>query len=287
MMKISVLGTGLMGLPIAQRLLDQGYEVIAYNRTASKLNALKERHTTTDVSDAIAQGELLLLMLTDASAIVSLLQPHGDKLSGKTIVQMGTIAPEESRNLAQWVQSVQGDYLEAPVLGSIPEAKQGTLLIMGGAAPTTWERLLPVLQTLGEDPMWIGPVGSASALKLALNQMIGALTVGFAQSLSYLEAQQVDREKFMTILRASALYAPTFDKKLARMVDQNYANPNFPTKHLAKDLKLFADSAAPLGLELSAIQGLQAVVVRAIAAGWADGDYSALVEGVRPQADLR
>jgi 3-hydroxyisobutyrate dehydrogenase-like beta-hydroxyacid dehydrogenase len=135
--------------------------------------------------------------------------------------------------------------------------------------------------------MWIGPVGSASALKLALNQMIGALTVGFAQSLSYLEAQQVDREKFMTILRASALYAPTFDKKLARMVDQNYANPNFPTKHLAKDLKLFADSAAPLGLELSAIQGLQAVVVRAIAAGWADGDYSALVEGVRPQADLR
>jgi 3-hydroxyisobutyrate dehydrogenase len=287
MMKISVLGTGLMGLPIAQRLLDQGYEVIAYNRTASKLNALKERHTTTDVSDAIAQGELLLLMLTDASAIVSLLQPHGDKLSGKTIVQMGTIAPEESRNLAQWVQSVQGDYLEAPVLGSIPEAKQGTLLIMGGAAPTTWERLLPVLQTLGEDPMWIGPVGSASALKLALNQMIGALTVGFAQSLSYLEAQQVDREKFMTILRASALYAPTFDKKLARMVDQNYANPNFPTKHLAKDLKLFTDSAAPLGLELSAIQGLQAVVVRAIAAGWADGDYSALVEGVRPQADLR
>jgi 3-hydroxyisobutyrate dehydrogenase len=156
----------------------------------------------------------------------------------------------------------------------------GTLLIMGGASAVNWERALPLLQTLGT-ATYIGTVGSAAALKLALNQMIGALTIGFAQSFSYLEAQQVDRTKFMEILRASALYAPTFDKKLNRMEERNYENPNFPTKHLEKDLRLFANSAQSLGLNLAAVAGLQAIVAQAIASGWADGDYSAVLEGLK------
>jgi 3-hydroxyisobutyrate dehydrogenase len=126
----------------------------------------------------------------------------------------------------------------------------------------------------------IGEVGKAAALKLALNQMIAALTTGFAQSLAYLQRQGVATEQFMDILRSSALYAPTFDKKLARMVDRQYANPNFPTKHLAKDLTLFADSAQTVGLKMDGVQGVQEIVRQAIAMGWADGDYAALYEAV-------
>jgi 3-hydroxyisobutyrate dehydrogenase len=282
MFKISFFGTGLMGIPMAQRLIDQGSDLMAYNRTAAKLAALQGGQRTGDPLEAIDHGTFLFLMLTDAAAIQTTILAQPARLSGKTIIQMGTIAPAESQEIDRQIRAAGGDYLEAPVLGSIPEARSGQLLIMGGARPDTWATALPLLEILGTAPTYIGDIGSAAALKLALNQMIGALTVGFAQSLSYLQAQQVDIEKFMAILRASALYAPTFDKKLSRMVEGNYANPNFPTKHLSKDLQLFADSAAPMGLNLAALQGIQAVLAKAIAAGWAEGDYAAILEGLIP-----
>jgi 3-hydroxyisobutyrate dehydrogenase len=102
-------------------------------------------------------------------------------------------------------------------------ATNETLLIMGGAIDENWVRALPLLEKLGI-ATYIGTVGNTVAFKLALNQMIGALTIGFAQSFRYLEAQQVERTKFMEILRASALYAPTFDKKLQRMEERNFNN---------------------------------------------------------------
>jgi 3-hydroxyisobutyrate dehydrogenase len=276
--KISFLGTGLMGLPMAQRLVEAGHDLMAYNRTASKLADWPQGKSTVDSGVAIAHGTYLFLMLTDGAAIQQVLLPHLDLLVGKTVVQMGTIDPATSQDLDRQICGAGGDYLEAPVLGSIPEAKSGQLLIMGGARPETWEKALPLLKVLGSNPMLIGNVGQGAALKLALNQMIGALTVGFAQSLAYLQQQQVDIDKFMEILRASALYAPTFDKKLDRMLTRNYSNPNFPTKHLQKDLNLFAQSAT--GLNLAGVRGLQAIVDGAIDLGWADGDYSALLEGI-------
>jgi 3-hydroxyisobutyrate dehydrogenase len=278
MVKIGFLGSGLMGAPMAQRLA-ASHELMVYNRTASKLTAIAGAKITDDAQEAIDHADWIFLMLSDAAAIHSILTPHFDRLAHKTIVQMGTIAPAESCELEQIVQAHRGAYLEAPVLGSIPEATNGKLLVMGGASPANWQRALPLLEKLGT-ANYIGSVGSAAALKLALNQMIGALTIGFAQSLSYLQAQQVDILKFMDILRASALYAPTFDKKLQRMMEQNYENPNFPAKHLAKDLHLFAASAQPLGMNLAVVESLQAVVARAIAAGWADGDYAAVLEGL-------
>lgn len=277
-MRISFIGTGLMGLPMAQRLVCAGYQVMAYNRTAGKLAALTGIQIAQNPVAAIDYGDYIFLMLTDAAAIHAVLSPHISLLPGKTIIQMGTIAPAESQQLAQQVQQAGGEYLEAPVLGSIPEATTGQLLMMVGATPALFDRVRPLLQNLGQNPLLIGKVGSAAALKLALNQMIAALTTGFAQSLAYLQQQGVATETFMEILRSSALYAPTFDKKLSRMIDRQYDHPNFPTKHLAKDLDLFAASAQ--GLNLAGVQGVQEILSKAIALGLADSDYAALYEAV-------
>jgi 3-hydroxyisobutyrate dehydrogenase len=279
-MKIGFLGTGLMGLPMAQRLVAAGFDLVAYNRTASKLAALTGAGSTTNPAPAIAHGDYIFLMLTDVRAIEAVLVPNASLLVGKTVIQMGTIAPADSQRIAQVVEQSWGEYLEAPVLGSIPEARAGKLLIMVGGTASLYERSLPLLQQLGITTQLIGTVGQAAALKLALNQMIATLTIGFAQSLAYLQRQGVDSNQFMDILRASALYAPTFDKKLTRMLERQYADPNFPTKHLAKDLNLFADSAQAVGLKMDGIQGIQEMVRLAIALGWADGDYAALYEAV-------
>jgi len=286
--KIGLIGTGLMGTPMAERLLQtlgQSHSLVVYNRTPAKLLSLQQQgaELATSVPDLL-QCEAVILMLSDAAAIRSVLlsdeaKPH---LSGRTVIQMSTIAPSESRQLGQEIQALGGNYLEAPVLGSIPEAKAGKLLVMVGATPEQFQQCLPLLQALGETPVRIGEVGTAAALKLALNQLIGSLTTAFALSLSFVQQQGVPVETFMQILRQSALYAPTFDKKLDRMVDQNYANPNFPTKHLLKDTKLFLNEATAARLQVDSLTGVRQILEMACGLGLADADYSALFAAIQP-----
>ena len=280
-MKITVLGTGLMGAPMAQKLAEKGYEVTAYNRTPEKLKPLEDAgiNTTTDPTVALKASECIILMLSDISAIRGVLldtETMKQHLVGKTFIQMGTIAPQESKALGDAMIEAAAQYLEAPVLGSIPQVKSGTLQIMVGSTPEQYEKWVEVLKNFGENPLHTGEVGTAAAMKLAMNQLIGSLTSAFASSLGMIEREGVDIEQFMSILRDSALYAPTFDKKLERMRDRDFSNPNFPSKHLLKDVNLFIKEAESLGLDLNLVQGVKAVVEKTLTLGLADQDYSAL-----------
>jgi 3-hydroxyisobutyrate dehydrogenase len=284
-----------MGLPLAQRLLASGAAVTVWNRTAAKAAPVAVQDGITgvvSVQGAIAPSvqavlraaDTVVLMLSDYTALCeTLLVPalQAD-LSGRLLIQMGTIAPNESRSLAQDLQALGATYIEAPVLGSIPEAKAGSLQIMVGAEPEAYTQALPLLKLFGPEPRFIGPVGTAMALKLALNQLIGSLTSSFALSLALVQREGMAVEDFMAILRQSALYAPTFDKKLQRMLDRNFDQPNFPTKHLLKDMRLVRQTVEPLGLDSSLLQGVEQILERAIAQGLAEADYSALYAVVDP-----
>jgi 3-hydroxyisobutyrate dehydrogenase len=280
---IGILGTGLMGLPMAQRLLAAGLPIVAYNRTIAKLDPLQSTAATIaeTVPDLLQQCSVVITMMTDAAAIQETLLADAarSQLANCTVIQMGTIAPSESRQLQQAITEAGGDYLEAPVLGSIPQVQQGTLQVMVGATPEQFEQWRSMLQEFGT-PQLIGPVGAAAALKLALNQLIGSLTTAFALSLGFVQQQGGNVDTFMQILRNSALYAPTFDKKLQRMVDHHYANPNFPTKHLLKDMNLFLQEATIAGLQVDSLEGVRKILETACNAGLADADYSALFEAV-------
>lgn len=287
MNKVGFLGTGLMGEPMIKRLLTLDIPVIAYNRTASKLEALKEFGVMIAQSptEVLQNSDCIILMLTNETAIRDLLlsDSASEFLKDRTIIQMGTIAPQESRILHQEIIAKGGEYIEAPVLGSIPEAQNGKLLVMFGGTATQFEKWSSLLQHFGSEPILIGEVGTAAALKLALNQLIASLTSSFALSLGFLERQGVDITKFMNILRQSALYAPTFDKKLARMCDRNYDNPNFPTKHLLKDVNLFLQESESLNLMSDSLSGVQKILEKAIGLGLSDADYSALYSAITPE----
>ncbi|BAZ51424.1 3-hydroxyacid dehydrogenase [Nostoc sp. NIES-4103] len=284
-MKVAFLGTGLMGLPMAQRLLAANIEVVAYNRTPEKLAPLQAAgaQIVTHPRYAIREAECIILMLTNAAAIyhVLLSDTSWRTLEGRTIIQMGTITPTESQEIRDSVVGGGGQYLEAPVLGSIPEAKNGKLIVMVGAEPKQYQNHLQLLQNFGPEPLLVGPVGAAAALKLALNQLIASLTTSFALSLAFIERQGVDVDLFMQILRESSLYAPTFDKKLQRMLDGNYANPNFPTKHLLKDTDLFISEAKSLGLDLSSIEAVRQILHSAMKMSFANDDYSSLFSVIK------
>lgn len=285
-MKIGILGTGLMGAPLAMRLLEGGHTVLAYNRTPEKLKSLAAAGVTVMDQPAavLAACDATILMLADADAIAqTVLTPTAQPaLAGHTLIQMGTIAPAQSRQLHDQVTVAGGEYLEAPVLGSVPQAKSGTLILMVGATPEQFERWQPVLRCFGAQVMPMGPVGAGATVKLAMNQLIGSLTTAFSYSLALVEREGIDVDQFMEIVRHSALYAPTFDKKLSRMQARRFDEPNFPAKHLLKDMKLFSQAAQSAGLDPQVIDSVAQLVQQTLAQGLADADYSALYATVNP-----
>jgi 3-hydroxyisobutyrate dehydrogenase len=284
--KIGLIGTGLMGQPMALKLLEADLSVIAYNRTASKLKPLQEAGATAAESpeSVLKEANCIILMLTDANAIAEmLLNENTSLLKDRTIIQMGTIAPQESKAICNSITEAGGEYLEAPVLGSIPQVKSGELIVMVGSTEAQFQQWLPVLKHYSPEPMYIGSVGTASAMKLALNQLIAGLTATFALTLGFVRRQGVDVEQFMQVVRESALYAPTFDKKLSRMSDRNFSDPNFPTKHLLKDTDLFLTQAQQLGLVTDNLEGIKSIIEKAIALGLGDEDYSAIYSAINPE----
>lgn len=285
-MNISLIGAGLMGQALSEHLLAKNQSLTIFNRSPNKTAELQQQGATivSSAQHALNASEFCLLMLSDAKAnntVLDTILPKSFK--DKRIIQMGTIAPDESRVIAKRIISNHGHYLECPVLGSLPEARAGTLILMVGGSKEDYQMALPLLNLIGKDPQHIGSIGQGSTVKLAMNQLIVGLTSSFSLSLALVEKEGIATAQFMKIVRDSALYAPTFDKKLDRMLQRNFTNPNFPTKHLSKDTKLFLTVAKQLGLETCALEGIDQLLDKTLEQGLADTDYSAIYAGVDPR----
>jgi len=285
-MHIAVLGAGLLGRPIAERLHRTGHSVTVYNRTRHRTDGLTELGITVAASprEAVESSDRILLLLADAEAIRAVLSDQPTQLfAGRIIIQMGTIGPAQSVAFEQDITAGGGEYCEAPVLGSVAEAQKGALLVLFGGTREQLIRCDEVLGSLSREPHYVGTVGKAAALKLALNQLIAAEMAAFSLSLALVQQEHVDVELFMAVLRKSALFAPTFDKKLPRLLSRDYSSPNFSVQHLVKDVHLFLERARAMKLATSGLEGVIPLLSGAIDRGLADVDYSAMFETVSPQ----
>jgi len=285
MKKIAFFGTGLLGNPMAHQLLEAKYDLVVYNRTASKTDSLKKSgaEVVLNPAEAFEKAEVFITMLTDYHAIDEVIFSNPSRqFKGKTWFQMSTISPMESMLLKQQFEEAGGEYMEAPVLGSIVQAKNRTLVVFFGGLVAQFKQWLSFLKVFGDHVIRMGNVGKATAAKLAFNQLIASLTTAFAMSLGYLRESGVNVKRFMEILRISALYAPTFDKKLDRMVNRHFVRPNFPVKHLLKDVDLMLGEFGKKGINIEPLEGVKKILLKAIADGEADMDYSALYNAVHP-----
>ncbi|MGE5457297.1 MAG: NAD(P)-dependent oxidoreductase, partial [Methanococcaceae archaeon] len=170
--------------------------------------------------------------------------------------------------------------LEAPVLGSIPQAKEGKLIVMVGGAKELFEQFKTLFEAFGPEPLYIGQVGKASALKLAFNQLIATLTAAFSLSLGIVQKENIEVEQFMSILRKSALYAKTFDVKLNNMLNDNFSSVNFPAKHLLKDINLTLNMTDDLKIDSTVLQAVAKILEKTLDLGNAEKDYSVLYDSV-------
>ena len=285
-MQVSLIGTGLMGTAMAERLLTLGHDVVVFNRTEEKCAVLQQQGAlrARSAAEAIEASKCTILMLADAPAIQEALFASGNpNVQNRTIIQMGTIAPAESIALGREIRTGIGDYFEAPVLGSLAEAKAGRLLVMVGGTVEQMERWHEVLKCFCEQPLLVGPIGQAAALKLALNQLIAAHITAFSLSLGLAQRSGVEVETFMNVLRQSALMAPMFEKKLPRLLARDYARPNFSTRHLLKDVELCLNASRDENVATTALAGIRGILEETVGQGLHDVDYSSIFETVVPK----
>lgn len=279
MTTITLLGTGLLGAAIGQRLLQVGLSVNVWNRNPARCAVLvgAGAQQLNHPGEGLDASSVVITVLRDGPVTAEVVGNLGP-LGGRCVIPMGTMGISESVALAEQVRLQGGSYLEAPVLGSRPEALSGSLLVMAGGQPKVFEAQLPLLQQLASDPRLMGAVGTGAASKLALNQLIASLTHGYSLALRLVQSSGLDVDRFMEVLRSSALYAPTVDKKLVRMISHQYGDPNFSTRLLRKDLLLFLREARMAGVNATALDGLASLLERAVGTDLDAGDYSALHE---------
>jgi 3-hydroxyisobutyrate dehydrogenase-like beta-hydroxyacid dehydrogenase len=283
MSKIAFCGLGRMGVPMAGRLLDAGHDVAVWNRTAERAAPLVERGAQQVLSpaDAAAGADVLITVLADPAALDGVVFGSeglaAGASSGAALIEMSTVGPDAVRSLAARLPDGV-DALDAPVLGSVPQATEGTLKIFVGGDQAVFERCRPVLEAMGT-PRHLGPLGSGAAMKLVANSTLGALMCGLAEALALADALALDEAAVLDILVESPIGATAKSKR--KLIESGEYPANFKLGLAAKDLRLVTSAAEEAGLELRLASAARAWLEQADAEGKGDLDYSAVIASVR------
>ena len=278
--RIALLGTGLMGTPMALNLLSAGHVVTVWNRTPEKTAPLVERGATAAPApaQAVERAELVITMLADGPAVAEVLFERGVAASvpaGALVVDMSSIPPGFARRHAAHLRERGVGHLDAPVSGGTVGAEAGTLAIMAGGERSDFERARGVLEALGR-PLHVGPDGSGQLAKL-VNQLIVAVTIGaVAEGLLLAGAGGADPAAVRHALRGGFAESRVLELHGERMLTRNF-EPGGRTRMQLKDLNTVVDVAGELGLELPLALETRALFRSLSDGGGGDLDHSALL----------
>src|SRR5580693_4758172 len=276
---IAFLGTGRMGGPMAANLARAGFEVRAWDRTASHAAALAGDGATAAASpaEAVRGAGILITMLADGPATEQVWNGLGGLTAGSGLiwVQMATVGMEWTQRFADAATRSGVAFVDAPVSGSRGPAEAGRLTILASGPDGLQEVLAPVFATLGRATAWLGPAGNGTRAKLVLNNWLADLTETTAETLAFARELGLDPASVVDLLESTPLGAPYAMQKARSMLAGDFA-PSFALKHALKDAELAAQAAQASGAELALTGALLPRWRRAAAAGHADDDLAAI-----------
>ncbi|HEX2063219.1 MAG TPA: NAD(P)-dependent oxidoreductase [Acidimicrobiales bacterium] len=282
MAKIAFIGLGQMGAPMARRLLEAEHDVTVWNRTASKAEPLTEAgaRAASTPADAAAGAEAVFTMVADPAALEEVVFGADGvaeaMADGATLIEMSTVGPdtiiEVGDRLPEGVEIV-----DAPVLGTVPQATDGSLKIFVGASDELFERWRPVLEAMGT-PYHLGPRGAGAAMKLVANSTLGALQATLGEALALADALGLPEDAVLDLLAGSAIGVTVKGKR--RFIESGEYPPNFKLRLAAKDIRLVVEAAERRGFRPRVAPAVREWFEEA-AADFGDLDYSAVVAHVR------
>ena len=291
MTTVAVVGTGRMGSAMARSLARSGSDLILQNRTPDRAAALASElggRTVATPAEAAAAADVVITMLANQEAVESAWNgPDGllsGARSGSVLVDMSTVPPSVIESFASDAAAAGAGILDAPVSGSVPLAETGKLTIMAGGSAEDLERARPVLEQLATSIHHIGPLGTAAALKLAVNTLIFGLNQSVSEALVLAERAGISREIAYDVFVAGAAGAPYVNYKRAAFVDPEHTPVAFSLDLAAKDLRLILDLADAVGAPMPQTRVNQEIVQAATDEFGPDRDTSIVATHLRGRA---
>ncbi len=280
---LGFVGLGLMGYPMAERLLGAGYHLSVYNRTAEKMIPLGEKGAAVCAtpSAVAATSEIMLSMLSTSDVLEGLSLSNNGILAGlrenSVHIDFSTVSPSITERLQKEYAARRRHFVHCPVLGSVPQAREGKLLLFAGGEPDVLRRISPLLSILGEKIWMFERPELATHTKLLCNSFIAGMMTTLAQAFVYSNKAGINPETLLEILGHSALNAPMYQTKGKSMIEGNFS-PRFFLEHMLKDICLLLESAEILQATMPGMVAARELYERAEQRGLGRQDYSAVVK---------
>jgi 2-hydroxy-3-oxopropionate reductase len=272
---------GIMGLPMAKNLVAAGYSLTVFDIDESRMESLSQVRKASSGREVAAFSDIIITMLPNSNHVKEAVLGKEGVLegarSGAILIDMSSIAPLASKEIAEALKGKNVEMLDAPVSGGEPKAVQGTLAIMVGGTDEVFEKVKPILEVMGGSVTLVGEIGSGNMTKLA-NQIIVALNIAAVSEAMVLATKAgVDPEKVFQAIRGGLAGSTVLEAKMPMILDGNF-KPGFRIELHIKDLANALDTAHALGVPIP----LTGVVMEEMQALRADGksgdDHGGLVQ---------
>jgi len=289
---VGFIGLGIMGQPMALNLLQAGFKLRVYNRTAGKAAPLEQAGAAVAISPAEAarDADFVVIIVSDSAAVEEVTLGKGGLLetvrAGTIVIDSSTISPAVSRKMACQAAGKGASWLDAAVTGSKHGAEKGELTFMVGGDRETFERALPVLKVLGKKHIYCGQHGLGLAAKLAQNTIQATMVEVFCEGFVLATKAGVPPQTMLEIIQSSMARANLTDFK-APFIFQGDFTPYFPLKLMHKDLELAMEAAYAQNVPMPTLASVKEVYSAAKAQGKGDLDYAAVITFLEELAGVK
>lgn len=282
---VGLVGVGLLGSAIAERLLAVGYQIIGCDLDAARRDALVRLGGAArdSAAEVFSQCEVVLLCLPTSAESGALIEAAGAAAAlhpGQVLVDMTTGEPEAMAALGTRLAKQGVSYVEATVAGSSEQARRGEAVLFLGGDDATLAELESLFGALASARFHLGPVGAGSSFKLVHNLLLGLQRAALAETLAFAESLGFDAAMSLQILRQTPAAARVMETKGDKMVSGDYQPQARLAQHL-KDVRLILAQAEKSGAMTPLSSVHRALLERAIELGWAEADNSAIIEAYR------
>lgn len=281
-MNIAFIGLGIMGTPMAMHLLKNGHELTVHNRTKTKAEPLLHQGAkwADTPADAAKDAEVVITMLTTPEVVeAAALGENGFLTAGhKNLIWINssTVNPSFSKKMAKEAEERGVRFIDAPVSGSKIPAQNAELLFLVGGETEAVNFCTPLFKAMGQKSFHIGKAGQGSAMKMVINLMLGESMRAFAEALMLGKSMDIPQEMLLETLIKTPVAAPILSVIKSR-IEAGDTTPNFPLKHMRKDLHLALQCAYEADIALPGAAATGELYAQALQSGRGDQDFSAIL----------
>jgi 3-hydroxyisobutyrate dehydrogenase len=249
--QVAVLGTGIMGAPMARNLARGGFEVRAWNRTREKAEPLADDGVTVADSavEAVDGADAWITMLADGDTVEAVTQDALEAGEVGLWLQMSTVGLEAAQKLGGLAESKDVTYVDAPVVGTKAPAEKGELAVLASGPEDVQETCDPMFDAIGKKTVWLGEAPNGTRMKLVVNAWIQSITAAVGQSIALAEGLGLDPATFLEIIDGAPTGSPYAQLKGKLILDDKLDDVSFSTVLARKDTGLVVDALEEAGLE--------------------------------------